>query len=185
MRPRATHNLKIAETSSPRQEDVIISQAKTALDLQEYRQTEELLAYAKTHYPTNTRVQELEKDWQTHHKNELVIRTGFESGNGADVSGQDGLTAEAQWYSTPFAYNWRARDWNSQMRVRSQDWGQGVKVGASVQADYDLNDYVRIGTTLDYRTLDIPNRALAQNSTANLAQIRLRGQNGPEQWVEC
>ena len=61
MRPRATHNLKIAETSSPRQEDVIISQAKTALDLQEYRQTEELLAYAKTHYPTNTRVQELEK----------------------------------------------------------------------------------------------------------------------------
>lgn len=209
----AEHNLKIAETSSPRQEDVVISQAQTALDLQEYRQTEELLDYAKTHYPTNTRVHELEKDWHTYRKNELVIRSGFESGNGADVSGQDGLTTEAQWYSAPFAYNWRAtvlagylktdddlghnvswqgagvewraRDWNSLMLVRSQDWGQGVKVGASVQADYDLNDYLRIGTTVDYRTLDIPNRALAQNITANLAQIRLRGQNGPEQWVEA
>ena len=69
--------------------------------------------------------------------------------------------------------------------MRRQDWGQGVKVGASLQVDHDLSDYIRIGTTLDYRTLDIPNRALAQNITANLAQLRVRGQNGAEQWVEA
>lgn len=209
----AEHNLKIAETSAPLQEDVIISQAQTALELQEYRQTEDLLNYAKAHYPTNIRVLELEKDWSTHQKNELILRSGFESGDGADVSGQDGLTNEAQWYSPPLAYNWRAtvlaghlntnddlghnvswqgagvewraRDWNSLMLVRRQDWGQGVKVGASVQLDHDLSDYWRIGTTLDYRTLDIPNRALAQNITANLAQLRVRTQNGPEQWVQA
>ena len=210
---QAERNLKIAETSSPRQEDLIISQAQTALELQEYRQAEELLNYAKNHYPTNTRVQELEKDWHTHRKNELLIRSGFESGKGADVSGQDGLTTEAQWYSVPFAYNWRAtvlaghlntdddlghnvswqgagvqyraRDWSSQVVVNRQDWGQGAKMGASVEVDHDLNDYLRIGTTLDYRTLDIPNRALAQNITANRAQLRIRGQNGAEQWVEA
>lgn len=209
---QAEHSLKIAETSSPIQEDVIISQAQTALDLQEYRQTEQLLNYAKTHYPTNTRVTELEKDWRDYHKNELVIRSGFETSKGADVSGQDGLQAEAQWYSAPFAYNWRAtllaghlqtddelghdvnwqgagvqwraRDWDSQLLVRRQDGGQGVKVGASVELNHDLNDYVGIGATLDYRTLDIPNRALAQGTTANLAQLRLRAQNGLEQWVE-
>lgn len=209
----AEHNLKIAENSAPLQEDVIISQAQTALELQEYRQTEVLLNYAKKHYPTNTRVLELEKDWQTHRKNELILRSGFESGTGADVSGQDGLINEAQWYSAPLAYNWhatvlaghlktnddlghnvswqgagaewRTRDWNSLMLVKRQDWGHGFKVGASVQVDHDLNDYWRIGTTLDYRTLDIPNRALAQNITANLAQLRVRTQSGPEQWVQA
>lgn len=210
---QAEHNLKIAETYSPHQEDVIISQAQTALDLQEYRQTEVLLDYAKSQYPTNTRVQELEKDWHSHRKNELIIRSGLERGSGADVSGQGGLSTEAQWYSTPMAYNWRAtvlagylntnddlghnvswqgagvqwraRDWTAQALVRHQDWGQGAKVGASVEVDHDLNDYLRVGATLDYRTLDVPNRALAQNITANRAQLRIRAQNGTEQWVDA
>lgn len=210
---QAERNLKIAETSAPLQEDVIISQAQTALELQEYRQAEELLHYAKEHHPNNMRVLELEKDWQAYRKNELIVRSGFESGKGADVSGQDGLRTEAQWYSVPIAYNWRAtvlagslhtndeighnvnwqgagvqwraRDWDAQMLVKRQDWGQGNKVGANIQIDHDLNDYLRIGTTIDYRTLDIPNRALAQNITANQAQLRIRTQNGPEQWAQA
>lgn len=210
---QAEHNLKIAESYAPRQEDVIISQAQTALELHEYRQTEELLAYAKAHYPTNMRVTELEKDWQSYRKNELILRGGFESGNGADVSGKDGFRTEAQWYSAPFAYNWRAtvlaghldtndelghnvnwqgaglewrgRDWQSLLMVNRQDWGQGSKVGASLQLDHDINDHWSVGTTLEYRTLDIPNRALAQDITANQGQLRLRWQNGPEQWVQA
>lgn len=209
----AEHNLKIAETSAPLQEDLILSQAQTALELQEYRQAEHLLDYAKNYYPTNTRVLELEKDWNTYRKSELIVRSGFESGKGADLSGKDGLLTEAQWYSPPLAYNWRAtvlagylrtddelghnvnwqgagvqwraRDWNLQMLVNRQDWGQGVKVGASVQVDHDLSDYLSIGTTLDYRMLDIPNRALAQNITANQAQLRVRTQSGPEQWIKA
>src|SRR5690606_32358171 len=105
---QAERNLKIAETYAPRQEDVIISQAQTALELREYRQAEELLAYAKARYPSNIRVAELEKDWQSYRRNELIVSGGFESGKGADVSGQDGLRVQAQWYSAPLAYNWRA-----------------------------------------------------------------------------
>ncbi|WP_372372531.1 poly-beta-1,6 N-acetyl-D-glucosamine export porin PgaA [Alcaligenes faecalis] len=212
--PRAAErNLKIAETYAPRQEDVIISQAQTALDLHEYRQAEELLAYAKKHYPTNIRVAELEKDWQSYRKNELILRSGFETSNGGDVSGNDGIRTEAQWYSAPINYHWRAtavaghldtsdelghnvnwqgagleyrgRDWQSQLTINNQNWGQGNKMGASLQADHALSDHWSIGGTLDYRTLDIPNRALAADITANQGQVRLRWQNGPEQWVQA
>lgn len=210
---RAEHNLKIAETYAPRQEDVIISQAQTALELREYRQAEELLAYAKARYPSNMRVAELEKDWQSYRRNELIVSGGFESGKGADVSGQDGLRVQAQWYSAPLAYNWRAtvlaghldtsdelgrnvnwqgaglewrgRDWQSLLLVNRQDWGQGGKVGAGLQLDHEVNDHWRVGATLEYRTLAIPNRALAQGVTANQGQLRLRWQNGPEQWVQA
>ncbi|MGR7948594.1 poly-beta-1,6 N-acetyl-D-glucosamine export porin PgaA [Alcaligenes sp. RM2] len=212
--PRAAErNLKIAETYAPRQEDVIISQAQTALDLHEYRQAEELLAYAKAHYPTNMRVAELEKDWQSYRKNELILRSGFETSNGGDISGNDGIRTEAQWYSAPINYNWRAtalaghldtsdelghnvnwqgagleyrgRDWQSQLTINNQNWGQGNKMGASLQLDHELSDNWSIGGTLDYRTLDIPNRALAAGITANQGQVRLRWKNGPEQWVQA
>lgn len=210
---QAEKNLRIAESSSPRQEDVLISQAQTAFDLQEYRQTEELLHYVQAHYPTNTRVEELEKDWLSHRKNQLILRSGFERGKGADVSGQDGFQYEAQWYSAPIDHNWRAtvvagffqtkdelghnvswqqagmrheqRDWTSQFLVNHQKWGHGSKVGARADTEYALNDYWQIGGQLEYRSLALPNRALAQGITGNSAQVHLSAQSGPERWLQA
>ncbi|WP_397473317.1 poly-beta-1,6 N-acetyl-D-glucosamine export porin PgaA [Pusillimonas sp.] len=193
---RAEQELKLAETHTPRALIVITEQAKTAMALQEWRQAELLIADAAAREPENSHVQRLVKDWELHNKRELRITANRGLASDSPVVGDRAMGVDTVIYSAPIGYNWRgfagaglakaefddfdadyhwfragaqwrSRSLTAEAEASSHHYGQGAKMGARLQADYDLNDQWRIGGQAAFRSRETPVKALANNITSN------------------
>jgi len=108
----AEEHLKLAETIEPRSLDIEIQQGLTALELQEWRQVEELSRDAIGRFPENRTAQRLARLWQVHNKAEFRVNShhGLASRTNAGdvVAGRGDFGLESVLYSRPMQYNWRA-----------------------------------------------------------------------------
>src|SRR3546814_20984349 len=86
--PRAAESdLKIAETQAPRAEDVEVEQGLTALDLNEWQQTELLSEDMVARFPESLRARRLNRLWRVHKKAEFQLRSEFGFGGGNPLTG--------------------------------------------------------------------------------------------------
>lgn len=199
----AEQQLKLAETHTPRSLSVITEQARTAMSLQEWRQAEVLIANASAREPENSNVARLVKDWERHNMRELRITADRGLTSDSPVAGKRALGIDTVIYSSPINYNWRgfagaglskadfdgydadyhwfrggaqwrSRGLTAEVEASSHHYGHGAKMGARVQADYDLNDYWQIGGQAAYRSREAPVRALANDITSNKLDAYVR-----------
>src|SRR5690606_23504138 len=187
----------------PRSMAVVSEQGKTAISLQEWRQAEILISDVNTRFPENAHVRQLVRDWERHNRAELRISAtrGLASDN--PVAGDRALGVDTVVYTPPIGYNWRGfagsgvakadfdgydadyhwfragAEWRSrgltaEAEVSSNHYGQGGKVGARIQAAYDLGDRWRIGGQVDFRSRESPLKALANDVTSNRLDAYVR-----------
>jgi len=105
---RAEEQLKLAETMAPRSLTVENGQGMVALDLQEWRQAEQLSADSIARYPENQASKRLARQWEVHNKDELRISGAHGISSDNPVAGRGGLGFDAVYYTSPIGYNWRA-----------------------------------------------------------------------------
>ncbi|QIM47728.1 poly-beta-1,6 N-acetyl-D-glucosamine export porin PgaA [Pusillimonas sp. DMV24BSW_D] len=202
--PRAAErDLQMAQTMTPRALDVEAGQAYTALQLQEWQQADMLISDLVTRYPEEPGVQALERDWQIHQRPELRIEAyrGLASDNPAVGNRDWGFDSAI--YTSPFKHNWRAfagigqatasfddenidyrwqraglqwraREISVEAELSANRFGHGVKTGARLQADFNLNDYWQLGLSGTWLSRETPLRALKDNIRSNSAGFALR-----------
>src|SRR3546814_19459468 len=118
--PRAAESdLKIAETQAPRAEDVEVEQGLTALDLNEWQQTELLSEDMVARFPESLRARRLNLLWRVHKKSEFQLRSEFGFGVGNPLTGNRDRGVAAVFYSPPLAYDCRffAGAFHSSVRI--------------------------------------------------------------------
>src|SRR5690606_22435859 len=96
---------------------------------------------------------------------------GFAGGGFAQADFDD-YDADYHWYRG--GAEWRSRNLTAEAEVSSNHYGQGAKVGARIQADYDLNDQWRIGGQVAFRSRETPLKALANDITSNRLDAYVR-----------
>lgn len=113
----AEETLKLAEQQEPRNVELEIQQAHTALDLQEWRQADLLVADVKERYPERTDTQLLARQHELHHGWELRVEAqrawgepnrtvdGEIDGNPVIGGGEHGV--DVLLYSPPLMDDWR------------------------------------------------------------------------------
>ena len=112
---RAEETLKVAEQQNPRNVELEIEQAHTALDLQEWRQADLLVEDVVERYPERTDVQLLARQHQLHHGWEMRVQAerGWGNTNGAGdtdtnpVLGSREHGVDVLLYSPPLMDDWR------------------------------------------------------------------------------
>lgn len=112
--PRRSENLlKEVETTTPRNRDLEVAQARTAMELQEWRQLDALTDDVVARYPENAHVKRLQRQREVHDMAELRIEayTGksYGGGNGeaGAVTGSRDFGIETLLYSPPIDEDWR------------------------------------------------------------------------------
>lgn len=195
--PRASEaELKMAETLAPRSLAVENGQGFTALDLQEWRQTEALSQDTLARAPENLTSRRLAREWEVHNKAELRISGYRGLASDSPVSGNGDFGIDAVLYSAPIDYNWRVfggggyaagdfeegrgnyrwlrtgvewrgRDLTVEGEVSTHDYGHGVKPGVRLSAAYDLNDHWQIGGSGEIMSRETPLRALTNDISSN------------------
>jgi len=108
----AEHHLKIAETQEPRSLGVEVGQGLVAIDLQEWRQAEELSRDALARFPEDQSARRLARLWQVHNMAEWRVSSNHSLATNSSsinpVSGRGNFGVETVLYSRPIDYNWRA-----------------------------------------------------------------------------
>lgn len=108
---RAEDELKVAESTTPRQPALEVEQGLTALELQEWRQLDVLADDMIQRYPESLQAQRLERLREVHHMAELRVsghRGLGSSGNSNNtVSGGNDLGIDSVLYSPPLNDDWR------------------------------------------------------------------------------
>lgn len=195
--PRAAENeLKLAETMSPRSLSVQVQQGHAALELQEWRQAQQLRDDTIARFPEDLAAQRLDREWRVHNKSELRIEGYRGLANDSAVVGNGNFGIESVLYSPPVAYDWRAfggighatgrfqegsldytwaragvqrriRDLTLEGEVSTHWYGQGGKPGARLSADYDVSDRLQVGASAALRSTGTPLRALNQGIYAD------------------
>jgi biofilm PGA synthesis protein PgaA len=193
---RAEDQLKIAESTSPRNPALEVEQGMAGLELQEWRQVDALTADVVERYPETLPVQRLERLHDVHQMAELRVSGYRGQGAGSAVSGGDSMGIDTVLYSPPIASDWRlfagagyasgdfdegrGRDrWQragAEWRVRNHtvegevsrhNYGEGDKVGARLSGTHDIDDYWQYGWSADYLSALTPLRALNSGVTSN------------------
>lgn len=199
----AERDLKIAEAGSPRSIDLEISQAETALALQEWHQLRLLLDDVLAREPENLAAQRLARAWDVHNMYELQMSVGGGTSSDSPVSGSRDRTIDAVVYSPPLNENWRVfagsgyaagdfpegsaqyryaragaqwrgRDLTAQAEVSSNRFADRTRTGAAVSASLDLNDHWQVGGAVGILARETPLRALNNDITANRLMAYLR-----------
>lgn len=203
-RPRASEEeLKLAETLTPRSLKVELGQGDTAMDLQEWRQAEELSADTLGRYPENLEAQRLARAWDVHNKAELRISGYRGLANDSPVSGSGDFGIDTAVYTPPMNYNWRAfaaigygsgnfeegkahyrwqragvqwrgRDLTAQAEVSNNSYGYGNKPGAMLSVAYDVDDHWQVSADAQLRSRETPLRALNSGIYANRLDATVR-----------
>ena len=192
----AETELKMAETLQPESKDLIAAQGETALALREWRQAEILKNYVIDNYPESLAAQRLARDWEVHQKSELRVTSYLDSSSNSPVSGKGDFGFDSVLYSPPLDRNWRGfagggyawgdfeeghstyrwarggaewrgRDLTAEVEASANNYGYGVKTGASASIVYDLDDQWQFGATAAFRSRATPLRALAHGIYAN------------------
>ncbi|MGY8526087.1 poly-beta-1,6 N-acetyl-D-glucosamine export porin PgaA [Paracidovorax citrulli] len=195
--PRAAENeLKLAETLSPRSLSVQVQQGHAALELQEWRQAQQLRDDTIARFPEDLAAQRLDREWRVHNKSELRIEGYRGLANDSAVVGNGNFGIESVLYSPPMAWDWRAfggighatgrfqegsldytwaragvqrriRDLTLEGEVSTHWYGKGGKPGARLSADYDISDRLQVGASAALRSTGTPLRALNQGIYAD------------------
>ncbi|WP_053153439.1 poly-beta-1,6 N-acetyl-D-glucosamine export porin PgaA [Pseudomonas sp. Pf153] len=112
--PRRSESLlKEVETTTPRNRDLEVAQARTAMELQEWRQLDALTDDVVARYPENAHVKRLQRQRDVHDMAELRVEayTGksYGGGNGeaGAVTGSRDFGIETLLYSPPIDEDWR------------------------------------------------------------------------------
>src|SRR5690606_22845458 len=84
----------------------------------------------------------------------------------------DGYDADYHWFRA--GADWRSRGLTAEAEVSSNHYGQGGKVGARIQAAYDLSDQWQIGGQVAFRSRETPLKALANDITSNRLDTYVR-----------
>lgn len=202
--PRASEReLKMAETLTPRSLAVENGQGFTAMDLQEWRQAEQLSRDTLSRYPEHLQTRRLAREWEVHNKPELRVSGYRGLANDSPVSGSGDFGIDAVLYSAPLNYNWRVfggggygtgsfeegdahyrwmrtgvqwrgRDLTVEGEVSSHNYGYGSKPGVRLSAAYDLNDHWQVGMTGEILSREAPLRALNSDISVNSGDAYVR-----------
>lgn len=193
---QAEQELKVAESYEARDLSLQVGQGLAALDLQEWRQTEQLSADTLTRFPEDRRSQRLARLWQVHNMAELQVAGYKGLSNNNPVAGGRDFGMEATLYSQPLAHNWRllaglgfrnasfddgkarhnfgrvglewrSRDWTVLGEVADNHFGQGSQLGAGLAVDYSISDTWSLLAGAQWRSRDTSLDALRNNITSN------------------
>lgn len=112
--PRRSESLlKEVETTTPRNRELEVAQARAAMDLQEWRQMDALTDDVVARYPENAHVKRLQRQREVHDMAELRIEAytgksyGGGSGDAGAVTGSRDFGIETLLYSPPINEDWR------------------------------------------------------------------------------
>ncbi len=200
---RAERELKIAETQAPRNLTVESEQGFTAMNLQEWRQAEQLTRDTLARNPQDTSIQLLAREWIVHNKAELRVSGYSNQTSNSPVAGNGDFGIDTVLYSAPIDYNWRVfggggyangnfdeghanyrwlrtgvqwrgRDATVEAEASTNSYGFGVKPGVRLTGTYDLNDHWQIGGSGEIMARATPLRALMNNISSNSASVFAR-----------
>lgn len=193
---RAEDELKVAESTTPRQPALEVEQGLTALELQEWRQLDLLADDVMQRYPESLRAQRLERLRQVQHMAELRVSGYRGLGAGSSVSGGNDMGIDSVLYSAPLkddwrvfggggyatgdfdeghaqhrwqrgGVEWRVRNHTLEAELSNHNFEHGDEVGARLSGQHELNDHWQYGWTAEYLSRDTPLRALNSDITAN------------------
>lgn len=178
-----------------------LGDARNQHELRHYRQAESMINDLEEYYPEDKGVQKQALLWRIHNDRELflAVRGGHQSGN---VIGSDTLTFEGRLYSEPLDYNYRVfihTLWNTTrfpegdgelghygigleyrvpnllltVEVADNDY-QSNRVGGTLTASYDFDDYWNLFGSLESFAAETPYRALKNNVYASAINLGVR-----------
>nr|WP_274605246.1 poly-beta-1,6 N-acetyl-D-glucosamine export porin PgaA [Phaeovibrio sulfidiphilus] len=138
---RAEEELKIAESLEPTNLGVLVQQGRTALELQEWDQFEQIASDVITRYPESLEAQRLDRLRAVHHMAELRVTgyRGLYSDSPSPVTGTNDWGFDTVLYSPPLYDNWRV-------------FGGGGYRRGKFQEGYAYQRTLRAG--VEYRTRD-------------------------------
>ncbi|MEE3650086.1 MULTISPECIES: poly-beta-1,6 N-acetyl-D-glucosamine export porin PgaA [unclassified Brenneria] len=200
---RAETELKRTEGLDPRNIELETQQGLTALDLQAWRQADQLADDVISRYPENSGAQRLDRLRRVHHLSELRISGSQGIKSDSPVAGSHDTGVDAALYGSPIADNWRlfsgfafdegnfeeGRGINRNVRggaeftnrdnwleaeISGQNYGHGQKIGARLSGWHDVDDSWRIGAGAERLMRRTPLRALTNRVTANGADAYVR-----------
>ncbi|GIZ12637.1 poly-beta-1,6 N-acetyl-D-glucosamine export porin PgaA [Pseudomonas sp. NCCP-436] len=200
---RAEDELKVAESTAPRDVRLEVEQGFAALDLQEWRQLDLLTDDVLERYPETLPVQRLERLRDIHRMAELRVSAYRGQGSGSAVSGGHDLGIDTLLYSPPIAQDWRLfagagyakgdfdegtahHRWQRaglEWRVRNHtveaefsrhDFDHGDKPGFRLSGIHDIDDHWQYGWSAEYLSTQTPLRALNSDVTADSLSGYLR-----------
>ncbi|WP_409568508.1 poly-beta-1,6 N-acetyl-D-glucosamine export porin PgaA [Leclercia sp.] len=202
--PRAAEReLKLAEVLEPSNLALERQQAWTAMELQEWKQADELTKDVITRSPDDAATLQLERLMEVHNKAELRIAGSQGISSDSPVSGKNDFTLNAALYSPPINQNWRlftgynfargdfeegkgisrdllagaewrSRDSWAEMEVSGRNDGSDQKIGGRLSGWYDFSDSWRVGGSAERLSRNTPLRALRNGVNANGADLWLR-----------
>ncbi|AYH08005.1 poly-beta-1,6 N-acetyl-D-glucosamine export porin PgaA [Pectobacterium parmentieri] len=193
---RAETLLKRAELLEARSFRLETHQGLTALELQEWRQLDQLADDTVARYPDDFSVKRLARLRQVHHMAELRISGAQGLKSDSPAKGMNDTNIDAVLYSPPFADHWRVfsggafnqsdftegrgihrtmrggveftdRDNWAEVELSHRNFGFGSDIGASLSYRHDINDFWRVGLNAERLMRSTPLRALKNDVTAN------------------
>ena len=200
---RAERQLKVAESTAPVNISVLVGQAETALNLQDWAPFETLADDLAQRYPEALASQRVQKQRKIHHMNELQVTAYTDANNGDGINGSGGFGIDTVIYSQPINqdwrvfggigyatgkfeegranYNWeraglewRVRDHTLSAELSGNHYGHDSKTGWRLAGDHEINDHWSYGWELEGLSRQTPLRALNANTDADRQAAYLR-----------
>lgn len=200
---KAEEELKLAEVLEPSNLELERQQAYVAMDLQEWKQADELTDDVIARSPDDTSTLHLARIRAVHKMSELRISGSQGISSDSPISGKNDFTLNAAIYSPPVDDNWRlftdfnfttgefeegkgigrdlaagaewtSRNYWAEMEVSGRNYGDGQKTGARLSGWHDFTDNWRIGASAERLSRSTPLRALRNGVSANGAEGYLR-----------
>lgn len=193
---RAESQLKIAESTAPRDLVVEVEQGRSALELQEWRQLDLLADDVARRFPENLTAQRLNRLRRVQRMAELRVSGYRGERSGSNVTGRSDYGVDSVLYSPPLNDDWRlfggsgyaqgkfpegrghhrwvrtgverrVRDNTLEAEVSTHDYGHGERPGVRLSGIHDLGDLWQYGWSAEVLSRDTPLRALNSDIHAN------------------
>ncbi|MCT4703848.1 poly-beta-1,6 N-acetyl-D-glucosamine export porin PgaA [Enterobacteriaceae bacterium H20N1] len=193
---KAEQELKLAEVIEPSNLELERQQAYVALDLQEWKQADELTDDVIARSPDDTDTLRLARIRDVHKMSELRLSGSQGIASDSPISGKHDFTLDSAIYSPPINDNWRlftgfnfatgefeegkgisrdlaagaewtSRNYWAEMEISGHNYGDGQKIGGRLSAWHDFNDNWRIGGSAERLSRSTPLRALRNGVSAN------------------
>lgn len=193
---KAEQELKLAEVIEPSNMELERQQAYVALDLQEWKQADELTDDVIARSPDDTSTMRLARIRDIHKMSELRLSGSQGIASDSPVSGEHDFTLNSAIYSPPINDNWRlftgfnfatgefeegkgisrdlaagaewtSRNYWAEMEISGRNYGDGQKIGGRLSGWHDFSDNWRIGGNVERIARSTPLRALRSGISSN------------------
>lgn len=190
----AEQEYEIGLTNDPKNNNLLLSKARTNLALNEPEKAEEIIHQIEKTYPENRGLKRFKEEWKSYNSRELVSDTTYEAGGAANLGGNS-LVSDNRLYSQPFAHHYRAftslyyqwgtflegtlnevlegagleyrrRDIYLLGEVNSTQWGR-TRAGLSLEGGYQPRDTIKLSAKADINSRQTPGLAIVNNVTSN------------------